>query len=76
MVLRTHVTLHPLTGLTSPAEFVNQTAEGFLNRDKPLVNVLASSVASNETDGLDIRMVTDRIDCGNASVDDVDDTRR
>ena len=41
-----------------------------------MVNVLSSSVTSNETDGLDIRVITDRIDSGNASMDDVEDSRR
>ena len=40
-----------------------------------MVNVLSSFVTSNETDSLDIGVVADCINGGNASVDDVEDTR-
>jgi len=37
--------------------------------------VLSGFVTSNKTDSLDIGVVTDSIDGGNASMDDVEDTR-
>ena len=40
----------------------------------PVVDVLSGFIASNETDGLDVGMVTDGINRGNASVNDVEDT--
>ena len=40
-----------------------------------MVDVLSSFVTSNETDSLDIGMVADGINCGNASVNDVEDAR-
>ena len=40
-----------------------------------MVNVLSSFITSNETDSLDIRMITDGINCRDASVDNVEDTR-
>jgi hypothetical protein len=41
----------------------------------PVINMLSSLVTSNETDGLDIGVVADGIDCVNASMDNVEDTR-
>lgn len=40
-----------------------------------MIDVFSSLVTSNETDGLDIGVVTDGIDCVNASVDDVENAR-
>jgi len=40
-----------------------------------VVDVLSSLVPSNETDSFDIGMVADGVNRGNASVNDVEDTR-
>ena len=42
----------------------------------PMINVVSSLVTSDETDGLDIRMVTDGINCVDASMDNVENTGR
>lgn len=42
--------------------------------DRPLVNVLPSFVTSNETDSLDIGVIADGVDSGNASMNNVEDT--
>jgi len=46
-----------------------------LEGDRPVVNVLSSFVTSNETHSLDVGVVADCIYCGNASMDNVEDTR-
>jgi len=74
VVLGTHVALHPLTGLAGPSNLVSQQAKGQLGRRKPVVDVFSGFITSNKTDSLDIGMVADGVNRGNASVNDVEDT--
>ena len=40
-----------------------------------MINVLSSLVASNETDCLDVGVITDGVNSGDGTVDDVEDAR-
>jgi hypothetical protein len=41
-----------------------------------LIDVFPGLISPDETDGLDVRVIADGINCGNASVDNVKDTGR
>ena len=73
VVLRSHVALHslPWIYLGSPASLLKPTI-----RASPLIDVLASSVASDKADCTDVRVIADEVHRVMLPVDHVDHSVR